>query len=109
MTVFLSDFVRQLDAIPRRNQSYRAVCPFCLRGSGQRKPFHLDQRGYRCTACHANGSLATLAIYVDPHANVCADAPRLAVRASGERNMNNAILSSCSENTPESDTIERAV
>jgi hypothetical protein len=64
MTTLLSTFATHLHAKARRDGSYRATCPFCKRGPTRRHAFNLRERTYRCTACHAHGSLATLAIYV---------------------------------------------
>lgn len=71
MTTPLAPFVAHLGATRRRDGSYRAACPFCKRGPSRVLFFRLNARGYACTACHAKGSLTTLAIYV-----VCPETPQ---------------------------------
>jgi transposase-like protein len=66
MTSLLVTFTAALQAEKRRDKRMHAHCPFCHIAPNKRKHFSFDEKGYRCTACHANNSLTTLAIYVKP-------------------------------------------
>lgn len=65
MTSLLVAFTSVLQAEKRRDTRLHAPCPFCKQPATKRKHFSFDETRYRCTACHASGSLQTLEIYVD--------------------------------------------
>jgi transposase-like protein len=59
-------FTSVLQAEKRRDKRLHAHCPFCHIAPTKRKHFSFDERRYLCAACHAQGTLGTLAIYVKP-------------------------------------------